>query len=101
MRAYERVFADIHSSFAASVWIFTDSCERLLSPLNLPHNQLNQLLGERSLDAWKDAELCKGLQSRLGSNCGIYLSLVFKLNRGITKFGKKLGLRENLTVRPC
>jgi hypothetical protein len=98
MKEYEYVFVDIHTSFTASMCIYIDSCYMLLGPLNLPNNQMRDLLEERKKDAWKDPELCKGLEKRLGDKCETYLSLVDQLNRRILMFGKKLKLRDDLKV---
>jgi len=96
MREYEYVFADIHTSFAASVGIYIDSCYILLNSLNLSDSQMKDLLEGRKEDAWKDPQLRKALEKRLGANYEIYLSLVDKLNRRILMFGKKLKLRDDL-----
>ncbi|KAF2464631.1 uncharacterized protein BDR25DRAFT_307145 [Lindgomyces ingoldianus] len=96
MKDYEMVFSDIHTSFAASVGIYTDSCYQLLSPLNLPDRQMNELLEGRQIDAWSNSELKEALEIRLGSNCKVYLSLMDKLNRRIVMFCKKLRLNDDL-----
>ena len=98
MKEYEYVFVDIHTSFTASMLIYKDSCYMLLGPLNLPDNQMRDLLEERKEDAWKNPELRKGLEKRLGAECETYLSLVDQLNRRILMFGKKLKLRDDLKV---
>ncbi|KAI9772128.1 MAG: hypothetical protein M1840_001417 [Geoglossum simile] len=96
MKEYEYIFADIHTSFAASVGIYMDSCYILLNSLHLSDSQMKDLLEERNEDAWKDPQLRKDLERQLGANNEIYLSLVDKLNRRIVMFGKKLKLRDDL-----
>ena len=98
MKEYECVFNDIQISFAASVGIYMDSCYQLLSPLNLPDQQMNDLLEDRKRGAWKTPQLQKDLEQRLGPKCNIYLSLVDKLNRTILLFCKKLKLNNDLKV---
>ena len=99
IKEYECIFSDIRISFAASVVIYMDSCYQLLSPLNLPDQQMNDLLEERKREAWKIPQLQKDLEKRLGPKCKIYLSLVDKLNRRILLFCKKLQLNDNLMAR--
>lgn len=98
MRNYEYVFKDIHTSFTASVGIYMNSCYTLLQPLNLPDNQMKDLLEERKMDVWKDPELHNRLEKRLGVNSKIYLTLIDRLNRRIKMFGKKLRLDDDLKV---
>jgi hypothetical protein len=98
MKEYEYVFNDIHSSFAASVVIYTESCYMLLLPLSLPDDQVTDLLEARKENAWKQAPLRIALAKRLGANCGVYLSLVEKLNKRIMMLCKKLKLSDDLRV---
>ena len=98
MKEYEYIFNDIHSSFAASVVIYKESCYMLLNPLSLPNERMKELLEDRNEDAWTQTTLQKALQKRLGGNCKVYLSLVDKLNRRILLLAKKLKLSADLRV---
>jgi len=98
MKNYELVFVDLRTSFAASVAIYTGSCHKLLSPLNLPDNKLKDLLVERKKEAWEDVELGESLKKRLGDDYMPYKSLVKQLNKKIILFCKKLKLDEDITV---
>lgn len=102
MKQYECVFADINSSFAVSVGIYIESCYKLLAPLNLPDNQMKDLLLEKDNEkmkrAWENAELEQKLAKRLGMNCKSYLSFVDKLNRRISKLAHKLKLGPTFMV---
>lgn len=106
VKQYECVFADINTSFAVSVGIYTESCYKLLAPLNLPDAQMKDLLlekdSQRMGDAWKDVSLEQKLTKRLGANCKTYLSFVDKLNRRILKLAHKLRLGPDFRVSlPC
>ncbi|KAI9690191.1 MAG: hypothetical protein M1822_009152 [Bathelium mastoideum] len=81
MKEYEYVFSDIHTSFAASVAIFQNSCYQLLGPLNLSDQKMNDLLVQRSTEAWKAPTLQNNLEKRLGPNYTIYPLLISKLNK--------------------
>lgn len=96
MKQYECVFSDIQISFSASVGIYMDSCYQLLNPLNLPDQQMNDLLEERKREAWKSPQLRKDLEKRLGPNFKTYMLLLDKLNRKILLFCKKLKLNDDL-----
>ena len=98
MKEYEYIFNDIHSSFAASVVIYKESCYMLLNPLSLQDNQMKDLLEDRDENAWSGATLRKSLEKRPGSNSRVYLSLVDKLNRRILLHTKKLKLSPDLRV---
>ncbi|EXJ71184.1 uncharacterized protein A1O5_06178 [Cladophialophora psammophila CBS 110553] len=80
MKQYDSVFADINSSFAVSIGIYTESCYNLLAPLSLPDAQMKTLLmeedGEKMQKAWKDIDLQQNLTKRLGPHCKTYLSFV-------------------------
>ena len=99
MKNYELVFVDIRTSFAASVAIYTGSCYKLLSPLNLPDSKLKDLLAERKKEAWEDIALGESLKKRLGDDYMPYKSLVKQLNKRIILFCKKLKLDEDINVR--
>lgn len=103
MQQYESVFDNINCSFAASVSIHRDSCYALLAPLNLPDDQIRNLLEEKNNEkmrqAWRDAELERKLTERLGINCKTYLSFLDKLNRRILLLAHKLKLGPNFMVR--
>jgi hypothetical protein len=99
MKEYECVFSDIQTSFTASVAIFSNSCYQLLGPLNLSDQQMNDLLMQRSAEAWEAPALQKDLAKRLGPHYKIYPSLVSKLNRRILLFCKKLKLDEDLKAQ--
>ncbi|ORY02185.1 hypothetical protein BCR34DRAFT_605665 [Clohesyomyces aquaticus] len=96
MKSYEMVFDDIHTSFVASMGIYTDSCYQLLYPLSLSDQKMNELLDERKQEAWSSPELGKALQARLGPNLNVYLSLTEKLNRRVLLFCQKLRLDDSL-----
>ena len=96
MRDFECVFDDIQTQFAASVGIYMDSCYQLLGPLNLPDKQMNELLEQRSKNAWTDPTLQKVIESRLGPNYKVYLSLMERLNKRILLFCRKLKLNDDL-----
>lgn len=100
MKEYECVFSDIQTSFIASIAIFSNSCYQLLGPLNLSDQQMNDLLVQRSTNAWKAPTLQKDLEKRLGPNYRIYPTLISKLNRRILLFCKKLKLNDDLKARP-
>lgn len=99
MRDFECVFDDIQTQFAASVGIYMDSCYQLLGPLNLPDSQMNELLDQRKREAWSDPLLEKAIETRLGANFKVYLSLMAKLNKRIMLFCRKLKLNDDLKVR--
>ena len=99
MKEYESKFSDIQTSFTVSVAIFSNSCYKLLSPLNLSDQQMNDLMVKRSTEAWKAAALQKDLEERLGPSYKIYPSLIIKLNKRILLFCKKLKLNDDLKVR--
>ena len=103
MQQYECVFDNINCSFAASVLIHRDSCYALLAPLNLPDDQIRDLLEEKDNEkmrqAWRDAELEQKLAKRLGMNCKTYLSFLAKLNRRILLLARKLKLGPKFMVR--
>lgn len=103
MQQYECIFDNINCSFAASVLMHRDSCYALLAPLNLPHDQIRDLLEEKDNEkmrqAWQDAELEQKLTKRLGTNCKIYLSFLEKLNRRILLLAHKLKLGPTFMVR--
>ncbi|KAF2865617.1 hypothetical protein BDV95DRAFT_612491 [Massariosphaeria phaeospora] len=96
MRDFEYVFDDIQTQFAASVGIYVNSCYQLLGPLNLPDEQMNELLDERNIRAWSEPKLQSGVQARLGPNTKVYISLMAKLNKRIRLFCKKLKLDDDL-----
>ncbi|KAF2242297.1 hypothetical protein BU26DRAFT_584494 [Trematosphaeria pertusa] len=96
MRDYEDVFNDIQSQFGASVSIYMNSCYQLLGPLNLPDQQVIQLLEQRRKAAWSDAQLRRAIESRLGPNYKAYVSLMEKLNKRIELLCKKLKLNDDL-----
>lgn len=98
MRDYEDVFNDIQSQFGASVSIYMNSCYQLLGPLNLPDQQVIQLLEQRRKAAWSDAQLRRAIESRLGPNYKAYVSLMEKLNKRIELLCKKLKLNDDLKV---
>ena len=98
MRDYEMVFDDIQTQFGASVGIYMNSCYQLLGPLNLPDKQMNELLEQRNKEAWTDSELQKAIESRLGRDYKVYLSLMEKLNKRIQLFCHKLKLNDDLRV---
>lgn len=102
MRQYECVFADINSSFGVSVGIYIESCYKLLAPLNLPDEQMKDLLlendNEKMTCAWQNAELEQKLVKRLSMNCKSYLSFVHKLNRRILLLAHKLKLGPTFMV---
>jgi hypothetical protein len=100
MKEYEYVFNDIHSSFAASVVIYNESCYMLLNPLNLPDDRIKELFEDRNESAWAEPTLVKALEKRLGRKSKVYLSLVDKLNRRIFLLAKKLKLSASLIVSP-
>ena len=96
MKEYEQVFDDTLASFRVSVAIFADSCYELLSPLNLPDQQMNCLLEKRSTEGWRDLQLQSDIERRMGSNYHVYLPLLDKLYRRILLLCKKLKLNDNL-----
>ena len=99
MKDYDCVFSDIQTSFTASVLIYQNSCYQLLGPLNLPDQQMNDLLVQRSTEAWKAPALQNDLEKRLGPNYRIYPSLISKLNKRILLFCEKLKLNHDLKAR--
>ncbi|ORX96345.1 hypothetical protein BCR34DRAFT_619709 [Clohesyomyces aquaticus] len=97
MRDYEDVFNDIQSQFGASVSIYMNSCYQLLGPLNLPDQQVIQLLEQQPTKVnWSDKQLQRGIERRLGPNYKAYISLTEKLNKRIKLFCKKLKLNDDL-----
>jgi hypothetical protein len=98
MKEYEYIFNDIHSSFAASILIYRESCYMLLNPLSLSDSRMKELLEDRDENAWTQTLLRRALEKRLGGNCRVYLSLVDKLNRRIRLLVKKLKLSADLRV---
>ena len=103
MQQYECVFNNINCSFAASVLIHRDSCYALLAPLDLPEDQIRDLLeekdSEKMREAWRDVELEQKLTKRLGMSCKTYLSFLDKLNRRILLLAHKLKLGPKFMVR--
>ena len=99
MKDYDCVFSDIQTSFTASVLIYQNSCYQLLGPLNLPDQQMNDLLVQRSAEAWKAPTLQNDLEKKLGPNYRIYPSLISKLNKRILLFCEKLKLNHDLKAR--
>lgn len=99
MKDYHYVFSDIRTSFTASVLIYENSCYQLLGPLNLPDQQMNDLLVQRSTEAWKARALQIDLEKRLGPSYRIYPSLIDKLNKRILLLCKKLKLSSDLRAR--
>lgn len=103
MKQYECIFDNINCSFAASVLIHRDSCYALLAPLNLPDDQIRDLLEENDHEkmklAWQQPELQRKLEKRLGMNYKTYVSLLDKLNRRILLLAHKLKLGPNFLVR--
>lgn len=102
MKQYECVFADINSSFGVSVGIYIESCYKLLAPLNLPDNQMKDLLlendNEKMTRAWQNTELEQKLAKRLSMKCKSYLSFVDKLHRRIFMLARKLKLGPTFMV---
>lgn len=99
MKQYDCVFSDIQTSFTTSVAIFQNSCYQLLGPLNLSDQQMNDLLVQRSTEAWKAPTLQNDLEKSLGPNYMIYPLLISKLNQKILLFCKKLKLNDDLKAR--
>ena len=99
MKNYERVFSVIRVSFATSVAIYSESCYRLLRTINLPDQQMHDLLVERKSKAWSTPQLKEQLEKRLGLRCAIYLELVNMLNARLKLFCKKLKLTDDLRAR--
>jgi hypothetical protein len=98
-REYKCIFSDFQIYFAASLMIYMDSCYHLLSPLNLPNDQMNDLLVERQIVAWTNTELQQYFKKRLGPRYNIYVLLVMKLHRRIFLFCRKLQLNNDLNGR--
>ena len=68
MHKYEGVFECLHASFITSLAIYRNSCEELLTPLDLPDPQLFELLERIDGEAWADPALDASVRDRLGSN---------------------------------
>jgi hypothetical protein len=98
MRDFECVFDDFHTQLETSVAIYMNSCYQLLGPLNLPDDQLSELLGHPKKEAWSDPNLRAALENRLGNNYKVYVSAVEKLNKRISLFCRKLKLDDNMKV---
>lgn len=98
MKYYEDIFLDLQIRIAASVSIYKGSCEKLLSPLNLPDKTMFELLEVCEGRAWDGLELGEKLRDRLGNDCILYRALVKQLNKKMVLFAKKLKLGEGMRV---
>ncbi|PVI03052.1 hypothetical protein DM02DRAFT_521675, partial [Periconia macrospinosa] len=91
------MLCNISTSLDTSVGIYKDSCYLLLGPLNLPDQQMKDLLLEPKREAWKSPQLQSDLVMRLGSSLTQYMSLINNLYKRILLFfGKKLKLNDDL-----
>jgi hypothetical protein len=99
MQKYESAFAYLHASFVSSLTIYRNSCEELLSPLDLPDSQLFELLEDIDGRAWASAALDARVRTRLGSNYLPLKSSVKQLNKKIELFAHKLKLEKDFRVR--
>jgi len=68
MRKYEGVFECIHASFIASLTIYRNSCEELLTRLDLPVSQLFEILEKIDGEAWTNPTLDASVRDRPGNN---------------------------------
>lgn len=98
MTDYETTFEEIHTPFVASLSIYRNSCEELLSPLMLPDNELYELLENPSTMSWKGKKLDETLRERLGPSYIPYKASVEKLHKKINLFAKKLKLGNSMRV---
>ncbi|MCJ1467892.1 hypothetical protein MMC07_006517 [Pseudocyphellaria aurata] len=99
INGYDTVFDTIHISFVASLSIYMNSCETLLSPLIPLDNELHELLEKHDARAWENVELGKSLRERLGQNYNPYVALVKLVNKKIVLFGRKLRLGDEMKPR--
>ena len=88
---YQRELAAIKRMLKAEQVVFQGTCERLLTGL-VTASELDDLLDNAGGEGWKDKELDRGLQRRLGRAYASYTECVENMASVIKELKEKLEL---------
>ena len=98
---YEQEFEKLHAKFQMAWTLYFASCERLLSPLAMPEQDLRLLVEHPTSDKWKDPILEKKLDERLGTSHLPYKAAIKMLHLKVAELGKRLKLDDQFLVSNC
>lgn len=98
MVGYKALVSDLVLDFKIETFHFRRGCEKLLSRLEVPPEQVDQLLKHPNGTRWNDPILDVKIKNLLGLDYSNYKLLVARLFARLDKFSKRLGLKDDFTV---
>ena len=78
---------------------YSASCQRLLSPLTISHEEREQLIWHPTSAKWKEPQLNAELKRILGPLYDTYLRATQQLHKRLEKLKKRLELDNDYLVR--
>jgi len=99
MIAYKELVANLVLDFQIETRSFERGCEKLLARLQIPSDEVEELLKSPKGKNWNDPALDARIQELLGpEDYAQYKQLVSRLFVRLDRFSKKLGLNKDFVV---
>ena len=99
MRYFEQAYEAERLDIDMAMISYYASCQRLLSPLTISHEEKEQLVRHPTSAKWKEPQLNAELKRRLGPLYDTYVRATQRLHKKLEKLKKRLEFDNDYLVR--